>query len=225
MDIKQSSGEKPAETIRTGAVLAERPPSPPFPPVVKERNLALDAYRGFIMILLVSNGFGFQELIHNPTYHAIAYQFDHLWVTGRGGVVFYDLIMPAFLFMVGVAMPYAFARRTALGATPRDQFRRVVTRCVRLIAISEIWVSIDEHRAHLEVHNVLFVVAVTYFICYFLMRLRWWQQAAVAAGGGGSESAGAPLRSLSAIPGPRGRLYQTPQRVGATRSIPWTGAL
>ena len=44
-----------------------------------ERNLALDAYRGLIMILLVSNGFGFQALIDNPRYHAIAYQLDHHW--------------------------------------------------------------------------------------------------------------------------------------------------
>jgi heparan-alpha-glucosaminide N-acetyltransferase len=165
--------ERTAPTEEARAPSALRPES--------KRYLPLDAYRGLIMILLVSNGFGFQELIHNPTYHAIAYQFEHHWVGGRGGVVFYDLIMPAFLFMVGVAMPYSFARRTELGATPRDRFKHVVVRCVHLIIISEIWVSIDEHRAHLEVHNVLFVVAVTYFICYFLMRLDWWKQAGVAA--------------------------------------------
>jgi len=142
-----------------------------------QRNLALDAYRGLIMILLVSDGFGFQHLINNPVYHGIAYQFDHHW----GKVVFYDLIMPAFLFMVGLAMPYAFARRTEQGATPRDKLRHVVVRCVHLIIISEILVSVGEHRAHLEVHNTLFVVAITYFTCYLLMRLDWWKQAAVAA--------------------------------------------
>lgn len=142
------------------------------------RNLALDAYRGLIMILLVSNGFGFQALIDDPRYHAIAYQLDHHW----GTIVFYDLIMPAFLFMVGVAMPYAFSRRTEQGATPRDRFMHVVRRCVTLMIISEIWVSVDEQRAHLEVHNALFVVAVTYFVCYLLMNLDWWKQAAAAAG-------------------------------------------
>ena len=149
----------------------------PTPAAAKtERNLALDAYRGLIMILLISDGFGVGALINNPTYHAIAYQFDHHW----GKVVFYDLIMPAFLFMVGVAMPYAFARRTEQGATPRGQFAHVLRWCVTLAFISEIWVSVDEQRAHLEVHNVLFVVAVTYLVCYFLMKLDWWKHAAIA---------------------------------------------
>ena len=145
-------------------------------PARGERNLALDAYRGLIMILLVSNGFGFQALINNPAYHAIAYQLDHHW----GTIVFYDLIMPAFLFMVGVAMPYAFSRRTEKGATTYENFKHVVRRCVTLVVISEIWVSIDERRAHLEVHNALFVVAVTYFVCYLLMNLDWWKQAGIA---------------------------------------------
>lgn len=172
-DRKMSSaatGEEPAQPVQGKAV-----------PAKSGRNLALDAYRGLIMILLVSNGFGFQELSHNPTYHAIAYQFEHHWVGGRGGVVFYDLIMPAFLFMVGVAMPYAFARRTELGATPRDRFKHVVVRCVHLIILSQLWESVEHHQAYLNANNVLFVVAVTYFICYFLIRLRWWQQVAVAA--------------------------------------------
>jgi predicted acyltransferase len=143
-----------------------------------QRNLALDAYRGLIMILLVSDGLGFAALRNHPVYGVIANQFEHRpW----GGALFYDLIMPAFLFMVGVAMPFALARRSEQGATPRDKLRHVVVRCVHLIVISEILVSIGEQRAHLEVHNVLFVVAITYFTCYLLMRLDWWKQAVVAA--------------------------------------------
>jgi heparan-alpha-glucosaminide N-acetyltransferase len=144
----------------------------------KARFLPLDAYRGLIMILLVSNGFGFTRLPNYGLYRIIAGQFHHRpW----GGATFYDLIMPAFLFMVGVAMPYAFAQRAAQGATRRDTTRHVLLRCLRLVLISEILVSIDENRAHLEVHNALLVVAVTYLACYFLMRLAWWKQAAAAA--------------------------------------------
>jgi len=144
----------------------------------KGRFIPLDAYRGLIMILLVSDGFGFSQLPNRGIYHFIANQFEHRpW----GGAVFYDLIMPAFLFMVGVAMPFALARRTALGGGRRPATRHVVIRCLRLMLISQIVVSIGEKRAHLEVHNVLMVVAITYFTCYFLMRLGWWKQAAVAA--------------------------------------------
>jgi len=145
---------------------------------VKARFLPLDAYRGLIMILLVSDGFGFARLPRQGFYGVLANQFEHRpW----GGAVFYDLIMPAFLFMVGVAMPFALARRTEQGATPRSNFQHVLVRCLRLILISQIIVSIGENRAHLNVHNTLTVVAITYFVCFLLMRLDWWKQAAVAA--------------------------------------------
>src|SRR5580700_7470494 len=78
------------------------------------RFLPLDAFRGLIMILLVSDGFGFQALLHVPLYHSIAVQFDHsFWV----GTTFYDLIAPAFLFMVGMSMPFSLGGRTQQGAT------------------------------------------------------------------------------------------------------------
>lgn len=144
----------------------------------KQRFLPLDAYRGLIMILLVSDGFGFAALPKRGLYQWIANQFEHKpW----GGAVFYDLIMPAFLFMVGVAMPFALARRRDQGATPRDNLRHVGARCLRLILISEILVSIQLNRPHLQFHNVLTQVAITYFICFFLMRLDFWKQAVAAA--------------------------------------------
>ena len=79
-----------------------------------QRYLALDAYRGFIMFVLVSGGFGLAALARrNPAYAGIASQFDHMdweWIH------FWDLIQPAFMFMVGVAMPFALASRMAQGA-------------------------------------------------------------------------------------------------------------
>lgn len=50
----------------------------------------------------------------SPTWHALAYQFDHVpWV----GCAFWDLIQPSFMFMVGVAVPYSIASRRAKGQT------------------------------------------------------------------------------------------------------------
>ena len=81
-----------------------------------KRYLALDAYRGFIMLLLASERLGFSALRNDPTWGRVAGWFDHVpW----DGLVFWDLIQPAFMFMVGVAMPFALAARTAHGATER----------------------------------------------------------------------------------------------------------
>jgi predicted acyltransferase len=163
----------PATAVHEGA------PAIPAPPVEKQRLVPLDAYRGLIMILLVSDGFGFTQLPDTGFSGLVARQFEHRpW----GGVVFYDLIMPAFLFMVGVAMPFAFGRRQERGENPRAMTSHVLVRALRLILISEIMLSIALNRPHLQFHNVLTQVAATYVICYYLMRLDFWKQAATAAG-------------------------------------------
>ncbi len=165
----QIAESKPTQT-ETVSVAAQ-------PSLEKQRFLPLDAYRGLIMVLLVSDGFGFDKLPKQPLYDLIAHQFQHKpW----GGAVFYDLIMPAFLFMVGVAMPFAFQRRLQKGETPRQIFHHVWVRCVSLILISEILVSIGEGRAQIQFHNVLTQVAITYFLCFFLMQMKFWQQALAA---------------------------------------------
>jgi heparan-alpha-glucosaminide N-acetyltransferase len=112
------------------------------------RYVALDAYRGFIMLLLASEGFGFAFLKQDPTWSRVAGWFDHVpWE----GAVFWDMIQPAFMFMVGVAMPFALAKRTDAGATWADNFRHVLARSVRLIIMSQIliWVSAGRIRPQL----------------------------------------------------------------------------
>src|SRR5215472_15570533 len=111
----QELDTRPAGDIRA------RPEAPPKPP----RFLALDAYRGFIMLILISSGFGFAALQGDATWGRVAHWFDHvLW---EGGV-FWDMIQPAFMFMVGLAMPFALTRRKELGGTERDNLRHVLMR-------------------------------------------------------------------------------------------------
>lgn len=53
-----------------------------------KRYLALDTYRGFIMLLLAAEAFGFSELRGDPTWGRIADWFHH--VDWEGGV-FWDM--------------------------------------------------------------------------------------------------------------------------------------
>jgi predicted acyltransferase len=140
MDANRATGigslsnapEGSMEAVRASALPPAGPANPSPQPVEKQRYLPLDAYRGLIMILLVSEGFGFSELTNDPIFHGIADQFHHRpW----GGAVFYDLIMPAFLFMVGVAMPFSLGRRMEQGADKRQLLNHVAKRCVSLICI------------------------------------------------------------------------------------------
>jgi len=152
---------------------------PPVPKVEVKRYLALDAYRGFIMLLLASEGFGFSELRNDSTWGRVAGWFNH--VPWEGGV-FWDMIQPSFMFMVGVAMPFALAKRTAEGATPRDNLRHVLARSLRLILLSQILICVGAGRIKLQLIIVLSQIAFTYFLSYLIMQWKWlWQAVAGVA--------------------------------------------
>ena len=73
-----------------------------------ERLMSLDAYRGFIMLVMASGGFGFAKVAETidegsrwtGLWNVLGYQFSHVAWTGCS---FWDLIQPSFMFMVGVA--------------------------------------------------------------------------------------------------------------------------
>ncbi|HJY35050.1 MAG TPA: hypothetical protein VJ260_09375, partial [Vicinamibacterales bacterium] len=61
------------------------------PPLSAGRLLSLDAYRGLIMFILVSNGLGISALAAYPQWKWLADQFEHSEWTG---ITFWDLIQP-----------------------------------------------------------------------------------------------------------------------------------
>jgi len=171
------------------------------PVTAQPRYLALDAYRGFIMVVLVSAGFGFPELAKHPSYRMIASWFDH--VPWEGGV-FWDMIQPAFMFMVGVAMPFAMARRMEEGARFPQLFRHILMRTLRLVLLSQILISIGEGGVRFQLINVLSQIAFTYFLCFLIMQFRFRWQAAIAA-----LLLAGHWALFALFPGPQGAFSQT----------------
>lgn len=152
--------------------------TPVKPTATPERYVALDAFRGFIMIMLASDAFGFGALQQNPHWSRVASWFDHVPWTGA---VFWDLIQPSFMFMVGVAMPYALARRRELGATSKQEFQHVALRALKLILLSQILI-IAADGLRFQLINVLSQIAFTYFLTYLILQLEFRWQVAAAAG-------------------------------------------
>src|SRR5512133_2480103 len=82
------------------------------------RNSALDAYRGFVMLLMMAEVLEFARVAHaypqNWLLQLLAYNQTHVeWA----GCSLHDLIQPSFSFLVGVALPYSIASRLAKGGT------------------------------------------------------------------------------------------------------------
>ncbi len=128
------------------------------------------------MFTLASEGFGFGALQHDPTYGGIASWFEHVDWTGG---VFWDMIQPSFMFMVGVAMPFALARRAEQGATYRQNLRHVAIRALKLILLSQLLINVSD-RIHFQLINVLSQIAFTYFFTFLIMQLKFRWQAVTA---------------------------------------------
>lgn len=147
------------------------------PAPTSERALYLDAFRGFTMVGMVSAGFGFRHFADHPVWGAIARQFEHVaWE----GLVFYDLIQPFFMFIVGVVMPFAFERRWAHGETWSQSLKHVLRRAALLILFGLLARSIQAGKPTLDLINVLAQVAFTYVVAFLLLRQSWKVQGAVA---------------------------------------------
>jgi heparan-alpha-glucosaminide N-acetyltransferase len=105
-----------------------------------ERSASIDAYRGLVMLILLPNldgGFSFYEVARrvpdSELWKALAAQFTH---TQWSGWTVWDLVMPSFVFLVGVSMPLSAAARRARGESGSRILLHVVARSIALLCLS-----------------------------------------------------------------------------------------
>ncbi len=147
------------------------------------RLVSLDAYRGFIMLAMVSGGFAFHHVatkIHpdSPIWQFLGHQFEHVeWA----GCSFWDLIQPSFMFMVGVAMPYSHASRKAKGTPAWKIAGHTLYRAALLVALGVFLSSNWDKQTNFTFVNVLAQIGLGYAFVYLLIgRGRLVQLGAVA---------------------------------------------
>lgn len=144
-----------------------------------KRLVSLDAYRGLIMISLISVGFGLSAFEGHSIFGFLATQVEHVqWQ----GVVYWDLIQPAFMFMVGVAMPFAYAKRRSLGHTHNQIFLHAAKRAFMLIVIANVMGSIHRGEPTIGFINVLNQIAIGYLLAFFVLNKSYRTQAMTAVG-------------------------------------------
>lgn len=152
------------------------------------RLVSLDAFRGFIMIMLAASGFGIAGFaaiddsspvwqVHNHEYWKnVSFSFEHpAWRSAFDyfKVSFWDLIQPAFMFMVGVAMPFSYARRSQ--QQQHSTFRLGLHALIRSAALVLIGVFLQSNgRQHTtwEFPNVLCQIGLGYFFAWCLLNFR-----------------------------------------------------
>lgn len=165
------------------------------------RLVSLDAFRGFIMIVLAAEGFGFRDFAKLPndapawkivdydTWQTIGHHFRHAnWVAidTTYGIAFWDLIQPAFMFMVGVAMPLSYARRKARGQSSANRLLHALIRSVILVLMGVFLYSLQYPRTNWLFTNVLAQIGLGYFFAYLLLKrtpkIQRWAIAVILTG-------------------------------------------
>jgi heparan-alpha-glucosaminide N-acetyltransferase len=146
-----------------------RAQSRPAAPPPKERLVSLDAYRGAIMLLMASSGFGLvqvaQQFPDNAMWKFLGHQVDH--VPWMGGVL-WDLIQPAFMFMVGVAVPWSIANRRARGESFGKMFGHALWRALALVLLAVFLTSASSKRTEWIFTNVLAQIGLGYPFLFLL---------------------------------------------------------
>jgi heparan-alpha-glucosaminide N-acetyltransferase len=157
--------------------MSEQPKKAPL-----ARLASLDAYRGFIMLVMASAGFGFAKVAqHFPDSHlwqSLGYEFEHVsW----SGCSFWDLIQPSFMFMVGVAIPFSYAGRVAKGQSRLRIGSHVVYRAIILILLGIFLSSGGRGQTvtNFTFVNVLTQIGLGYAFVYLLRGRSLWFQLAV----------------------------------------------
>ncbi len=149
----------------------------------KERVISVDALRGFDMFWIMGGDLAFKSLdnvFHNRISGFIKQQLDHVeWF----GFHFYDIIMPLFLFMVGVSMVYSYRKRLSTASSDRPLWKHTLRRILILWVLGMViqgnLLSYDIQRFHFY-SNTLQAIASGYLIAtvFVLYMPVIWQVAA-----------------------------------------------
>jgi predicted acyltransferase len=134
-----------------------------------ERVTSVDFFRGFTMFLLAGEAthlYGQLLKVDNDIIRFIGTQFHHHdW----HGLHFWDLIQPFFMFIVGVAIPFAVANRIKKGYSKKTITHHALKRSFLLLFFG--WALYFTAAGHLvfRFQNVLAQLSVTYLVAYFIM--------------------------------------------------------
>lgn len=150
----------------------------------RTRLLSLDLFRGITMFLLVAEGTAlWSVLVKEPVAGTFLEPFfqqfhHHPWA----GLRFWDLVQPFFMFIVGVAMPFSYAKRRKRGDSKQKITRHIIQRSILLLAFG-VGLHCGYRRELVwELWNVLSQLSVTIIIAYFLMRYKPSVQIVVSFG-------------------------------------------
>ncbi|MEZ5400814.1 MAG: DUF5009 domain-containing protein [Bryobacteraceae bacterium] len=145
-------------------------------PSMPRRNHAVDAYRGFVMFLMMAEVLRLARVARafpdSAIWNFLAYHQTHVaWA----GCSLHDLIQPSFSFLVGVALPYSIASRLAKGSTFGAMFGHALWRAAILVALGVFLRSAARPMTNFTFEDTLSQIGLGYPFLFLLgfVPLKW----------------------------------------------------
>ena len=130
------------------------------------RLLSLDFFRGStILAMILVNNPGSWSHVYPPLLHA-------KW----HGWTFTDLIFPFFLFIVGVAIVYAFSKKISSGAPKIDLYKKIIRRTLIIFALGLFLSGFPYFDfSTIRIMGVLQRIAICYFVASIIYLHTDWK--------------------------------------------------
>lgn len=139
------------------------------PTAPSERLASVDAYRGLVMFLMMGEVLRFSSVakaLPDSSFWAfLAWHQHHVeWV----GCTLHDLIQPSFSFLVGVALPFSLASRSARGQSSNQLTLHAFWRALMLILLGVFLRSVGKPMLHWTFEDTLSQIGLGYGFLFLL---------------------------------------------------------
>lgn len=156
-------------------------------PALPGRLASIDAFRGFVMLLLLGEVWRFCEVAAarpgSAFWAFLCHHQEHVpWV----GCSLHDVIQPGFSFLVGVALAFSIAGRSASGQSRGRMIRHAFWRAFVLIALGIGLRSVRHTQTYFTFEDTLTQIGLGYGFLFLLalrpVRDRWMAVALILFG-------------------------------------------
>ncbi|QHT71843.1 DUF5009 domain-containing protein [Rhodocytophaga rosea] len=129
----------------------------------------MDAYRGFVMLLMMAEVLSFsrvsEALPDSGFWRFLSFHQSHVeWV----GCSLHDLIQPSFSFLVGVALPFSIASRVSKGASFSSLLLHTIKRSLILIFLGIFLRSMHAEQTYFTFEDTLTQIGLGYTFLFLL---------------------------------------------------------
>lgn len=147
----------------------------PTPGGALQRLVSIDAYRGLVMLLMMAEVLHLSRIANafpdNEAWGFLAHHQTHAeWRTAWAwaGCTLHDLIQPSFSFLVGVALPFSLARRSAEGQPQWKRTAHAFWRALILVLLGVFLRSTGKPQTYWTFEDTLSQIGLGYGFLYLL---------------------------------------------------------